>query len=82
MNLYINSGMQLDTCHFMTIEFVFCSNSAYFIMVYITEDTAHVSYNSSLSTIMNIIVSDNMRADSFFSPSNMTCQKYGFHLMP
>lgn len=61
--LCINSTMKFNTSDFSTIILAFDINIVDVIMFYNAERSAHTSANASLLTIINRIITYQMRAD-------------------
>ena len=80
-NLYINCCIKFDTCNLISEKFMFHSNIVNMIMFNCAEYTSHMAYNSILSTVINCVVSDNMRPYGSFAPSGSLCSEHSLHLI-
>src|SRR5690554_1974517 len=65
----------------MAIKLPFQTNVVNMIGVYFTKDTAQMTYDSVLATIINPIVANDMGTNFLLTPTNLQAMEYRFNLI-
>ena len=76
----INGRMKFDTAYLSACEIMLIVNMMDMVVLNDTENTAKMSYNTRLTTVMDIAASNDMRADALFIPSFIYSLTYAISL--